>query len=309
MDEINKTILNHFQQVRKHHPSSCKEIDILQQNYEVEYVALARKMSAAKYSSQKKREEILQLIGESKILEGINEYLPLKLPVEVQKLPDVSCSECSSPLLLSTHSGMLECYICGEDRMYMSPHVSMSDTNNPSTFSNFKPIRHLKGWLDCILGKENIDNIITPQLIARILDKAKKKSFIIEFLTVDDVRNILKDLNESNLNKYISSILKQITKKPIPEISEDSYQITYSLFMQVMEARETIKDKNKSNRIYYPFYIYKIFDVVLIGDERKILKYIHLHSYDTLCEDDAEWFQICSIVPYLQGKYRPTSIN
>jgi hypothetical protein len=124
---------------------------------------------------------------------------------------------------------------------------------------------------------------------------------------VDDGRRLLKELNKTNLNKNISLIMKLLTGKGPPQISEDLYQLGYSIFLQVMEARENINFKNRNNRIYYPYYLYKIFDIILESpDDRRLLNYIHLHKNPTLANNDLEWYDICNNVPFLNGKYIPT---
>ena len=46
------------------------------------------------------------------------------------------------------------------------------------------------------------------------------------------------------------------------------------------------------NRCYYPFYIYKIFDEILEGEQRRLLSYIHLQSEKTCKRCDIEWKKI-----------------
>ena len=46
------------------------------------------------------------------------------------------------------------------------------------------------------------------------------------------------------------------------------------------------------NRRYYPFYIYKIFDEILDGEQRWVLSHIHLQSEKTRKKYEIEWREI-----------------
>ena len=46
------------------------------------------------------------------------------------------------------------------------------------------------------------------------------------------------------------------------------------------------------NRCYYPFYIYKILDKILEGEQRWVLSYIHLQSEKTRKRCDIDWKKI-----------------
>ena len=84
----------------------------------------------------------------------------------------------------------------------------------------------------------------------------------------------------------------------------------YSLFVRIMEVREGLKTNPKSNRIYYPYYIYKILELVLTDpEEKKLIKYIHLHKQHTLDNNDDEWALICEKMNNEQVRYIPTKFN
>lgn len=307
MDEINKKILNQFAIIKKSigidNISDYREIQKVQRQYEVAYASLIIKLMKKQLPISARREEMIKMLEEERLLDKLNNYpglQKLNIPLEISRIPEATCPDCNSPLTLSLHSNIIECHNCGEDVMFINPHIS-STTNS---FSNFKPARHFNSWMDHILGKEDNNSNINAELLNKIRIIAKKKCLIIEFMVVDDIRDIVKDLGLSSLNKNASSILRAITNESIPTISDESRQTTLSIFIQVMEVRESIK--SRTNRIYYPFYIYKIFEIVLKPEERRILKYIHLHSHGTLGDNDSEWFNICLRVPFLNGKYKPT---
>ena len=51
------------------------------------------------------------------------------------------------------------------------------------------------------------------------------------------------------------------------------------MFCSMLRMREKLE--LCGNRRYYPFYIYKIFDEILDGEQRWVLSHIHLQSEKT----------------------------
>ena len=226
------------------------------------------------------------------------------------------CDTCGNEMDVSRDCTYMVCYTCGDTGIDMKENMPDSMKNVPkSKTGNFKPNRHFKRWIDRILAKEPEEeigdshdpaNYRGEKLIAKIRQVCVNKGLTTEYITVRDIRSILKSLGCSIYNENIPLIMKKLTNRGPPNLSEDSYYKVYSLFIQVMEIRDSIKKDGRSNRIYYPYYIYKIFDIYLEGDERKAMGYIHLHSNHTLTSNDEEWRLICNAVPSLHKKYKPT---
>jgi hypothetical protein len=207
----------------------------------------------------------------------------------------------------------LECYVCNDSNVNTGTIIDSVKNIYKYKYGNFKPNRHSKCWIDRILAKEDeeeigsVTDIRGDKLIHALLDKCKRSGISLEYMTVDDGRRMLKEIKHTHLNKNIAMIMKRITGRGPPHISEDLYQRGYSLFLQVMDVRENIKFSNRNNRRYYPYYIYKIFDLILEDpNDRKLLNYIHLHKHPTLSHNDGEWREICKNIPYLSDKYKPT---
>ena len=126
-------------------------------------------------------------------------------------------------------------------------------------------------------------------------------------LTVVDIRQILKELKRPELNKNTSLILKKLTGIGPPSIPEELEIRIENLFTKVIKASENIKRTGRTNRNYYPYYIYKIIDIVIPEtdvDNRRILYYIYIQGKETVECDDLDWEQICDQIPELT--YIPT---
>jgi len=100
------------------------------------------------------------------------------------------------------------------------------------------------------------------------------------------------------LNKHASAVWSIVTGNPIPKVSADVLVKGEHLFIQVLEARNHIKELHRKNRRYYPYYIFKILDLLIPkGEDRSILRFIHLQGSDTVERNDDEWRLICKKVP------------
>ena len=126
-------------------------------------------------------------------------------------------------------------------------------------------------------------------------------------LTVIDIRNILRELKKTELNKNIPLILKKITGIGPPSIPESIEIQVENIFTKVIEICESIKRYGRTNRNYYPYYIYKIIDNIIPESDfenRRILYYIYIQSKETVELDDLDWEKICEHISELT--YRPT---
>ena len=241
----------------------------------------------------------------------LNDYLSNLIQINLQPIKVKFCHTCQAEMI-STYDGKYfecnDCYILEEKTS------NYTEKSLPrSRIGNFNPERHFKTWIDRILARESEDEIKTPddptseKLIECIKNNLKSKRKSIEHLTVDDIRVVLKETGNTHLNRNTSLIAKKITGRSPPKLDDNKYMKIYTLFLQVMEARDEIPNSSRCNRIYYPYYISKILSLILeTPEERKILNYVHLHKESTLSTNDAEWQKICEILPSLYNKYEPT---
>ena len=108
--------------------------------------------------------------------------------------------------------------------------------------------------------------------------------------SVDDCRRWLKELGRSKLYKNTTRILKWLTNADHPLIDERAIEKTKVRFCCLLRIREKLY--LGGNRRYYPFYIYKIFDEIVEGEQRSVLSYIDLQGEKTRKKCDKEWKKI-----------------
>lgn len=173
----------------------------------------------------------------------------------------------------------------------------------------FSPSQHYEDWIRNILALESDEVLIrkgSDESPADVIDAlraaALRKNKMLSRLTIEDVRGLLKTVGRTDLNPHTSLILKKLTGVGPPDISKERRFEGGAMFARVLDARD---GGGGGNRRYYPYYMVKIFDLILPpGDpDRQIFKFIHLQSPITLRRNDKEWESICAETGW---KYRPT---
>lgn len=241
-------------------------------------------------------------------------------PVGSQSLIEQSnynkCLLCDSGMVVNTIKSELKCDECGAIKELVG--TVFEDYNNDvgqKVKSGHNPNRHFQYWWTHILAhepeerlgdKDDPDNTCGEKLLSDMRNIiARDPTKTLQLLNVNDVRSMLRELKKTDMNKSVALILKKLTGVGPPNIPEAMAIRAENLFSKVIEVRKNIATKNKSNRNYYPYYIYKILDQILEDEEhRRILYYIYIQSKETVLADDAEWEDICAELGEI--KYVPT---
>lgn len=141
--------------------------------------------------------------------------------------------------------------------------------------------------------------VICENTFDTITEEEKEKTDLPEFYIIDADGNKQVILFE-NKNKVIKKPKKKKINLEGASNSEDEDS-------DVEYLPNKSKDK-KPNMRYYPYFIYKILEIVIIDKNKlnSLLECIHIQSDDTLNNHDDVWFKICESAPQLRGKYKPT---
>jgi hypothetical protein len=225
-----------------------------------------------------------------------------------------NCELCDNVMEIDPIKSELICHECsmikpliGVSFEHIQIYTHESQKNKSGTFN---PNRHFYFWWSHILAKEDdteINHEIENGLLIKLNDIIKRDKKVLRMLTIIDIRNMLKEIKKSELNKNIPLILKKLTGISPPNISEEWEIKIGNIFNKVIEICEYIKRDGRINRNYYPYYIYKIVDSIVPEDDfetRRILYYIYIQSKETVESDDLNWELICNHIPELT--YRPT---
>jgi hypothetical protein len=232
-----------------------------------------------------------------KIYQLINQYKKTKLIYSIENIEYDICS-CGQKMIIQANTSELLCTKCG------TIHTLIGSVFEDSQFYNqegnrylhgtYDPNRHCKFWVDRIQAKEN--TIINDSIIEKIKQCIKKdKIENLKNISIDQFRIYLKQIKLSKLNDHIPLIKKIITGYIPPQLTHKELHLLFNYFDKATKIYTTIKPKEKSNSLYYPFLIWKILDLIIEDKQKKkeLLSCIHLQSYETLIDNDKIWYQIC----------------
>jgi hypothetical protein len=230
------------------------------------------------------------------------------------------CKVCCSEMIVDSAKSELKCSdpTCGTIRELVGTVFEDSNYYNQegqkTKLGTFNPNRHFQFWWLRIMAREpeeelgdkdDVDNLYGEKLLAnlrRIIVQDKK---ILRLITVNDVRDMLCECDRTELNKNVPLIMKKLTGIGPPQICDVIAARVENLFTKAIEIGKRIRRDDRTNRNYYPFYIFKILDQILVDEEmRRIFYYIYIQSKETVEADDNNWEQICAELPEIT--YVPT---
>ncbi|HEU0068843.1 MAG TPA: hypothetical protein VFQ26_06215 [Nitrospiraceae bacterium] len=157
-----------------------------------------------------------------------------------------------------------------------------------------------------ILGNEPEAEISTPEdpsgetLIMQVTATLQKKNVLLKLATIKDVRAALSDLGRTALNNNAAQILRRVTGRGPPLISDQIIGRLNFLFPRIIQIKSTTK--MRKNKSYYPFIIARLLNILLDDhdyDNRRVFFYIHHQSAETTETNEAEWYLKCQIFPHL----------
>lgn len=231
-----------------------------------------------------------------------------------------TCFLCSNIMVIDSSKSELQCNKCGaiceligtifDDTQFYNQEGQKTKSGT------FNPNRHFQFWWSHILAKEpeeelgdkkDINNLYGEKVLKKIKSITLRDHKILQLLTVNDIRNILREIDKTHLNKNVPLILKKITGIGPPNIPDHITIKVENLFTKAIEIGERIKNNKRINRNYYPYYIYRIIEAITTEKDneiRRILFYIYIQSKETVESDDIDWENICSELKEIQ--YKPT---
>jgi hypothetical protein len=232
-----------------------------------------------------------------KIFQLINQYKKTQLIYNIEDIEYDLCS-CGNKMIIQSNTSELLCTNCGSIHTLIGSVFENSQfyqqEGNRYMHGTYDPNRHCKFWIDRIQAKEN--TIINDASINKIKQCIKKdKIENLKNISIDQFRIYLKQTKLSKLNDHIPLIKKMITGYIPPQLNHKELHLLFNYFDKATKIYNQIKPKEKSNSLYYPFLIWKIFDLIITDLQKKkeLLNCIHLQSYETLIDNDKIWYQIC----------------
>lgn len=217
------------------------------------------------------------------------------------------CPECGVSLCVDGAQSQARCPECAQ--LFELHGVTFDEAQfkhqegQRSKSGKFNPNHHCQEWMVRIQGLEpetelgdpkDDENTRGEKLIANIRAEARRTGRLLAMLEVEDVRTLLSNIKMSQFNRNASLILKKLTGVAPPILCEEKKVRAEIMFSMANAARAEICS-DSSNRSYYPYYIFKILDLILDFDDpdRLLMCYIHMQGENTIDNNDAEWAEIC----------------
>lgn len=230
------------------------------------------------------------------------------------------CSLCANIMIIDSGKSELRCDNCGMVKELIGTVFDdtqfYSQEGQKAKSGTFNPNRHFQFWWSHILAKEpeeelgdkkDPDNLYGERILKQIKDIIIRDHKVLQLLTVNDIRLILRELEKTDLNKNVPLILKKITGIGPPNVPNHITIKVENLFTKAIEIGERIRHNKRINRNYYPYYIYRIIEAITTEKDtelRRILYYIYIQSKETVESDDIDWEHICMELKEIS--YKPT---
>ena len=221
--------------------------------------------------------------------------------------------ECGGAMRIRSSTSEIICTICNRVKtVYGTAMDDVQSGNGDSRqkHSSYDYLRHFKSWLQRIQAKNKKN--ISDENSTRIKNALAAEGFRHLDLNIEKMRRVLKKCGLTEYNDDCPYLIFHFTSRSPPELGLNEIKQFQSKFARIMELRQLLKEEEgdtDGNRPYYPYYIYKITEIVFEGnnDKLKLLDYIHLQSDETLRKHDNEFKKIVSKAAPEDGlKYIPT---
>jgi hypothetical protein len=220
---------------------------------------------------------------------------------------DTKKCPCGAKLYLSAELGEGHCKACGEVSKLVG-EIFKQESGDKSKNSGYDTSRHCKNWLNQILCRNPKE--IPPAVVESIRAVMIRDKIIPRTLNCEKMRRILRDpaVKQTSYNNSTTYLIKIFGGPTPPEITFEEERENSVRFNKLMKLYTAVAGAS-GNRPYYPYFIYKNFELMFEGNREKlrVLDFIHLQSNDTVIKNDLIYKKMCEQADPADGfKYIPT---
>lgn len=244
-------------------------------------------------------------------------YQNTPVDTDIRKLDYKICPNCRGRMNLDGPRSELRCTKCDfiltlKGMMYDESHMYSND-GSLAKRGAYETSRHCRYHVERILAIKNpniSESVIGP---GGKIDKWLERNFKYPKLaTCPDYRRCLKEIDETKYNEHVPYI-RQVKSGVSPErLFHHEMRLLYIYFEKAVMAFNDIKSDERANLKYYPYFIFKIIEIILHKNEDKkrlqsIVNCIHFQRDNTIVANDRLWEQICERVT--EFPFRKTDRN
>jgi hypothetical protein len=254
----------------------------------------------------------------TKIQIALKKYTNTPIDIDVELDDYNACILCKTgKMILFPNDSEMRCDNCAHIQTLKG--MTFDDnlhTNSEGTITKrgaYETSRRFRFHLDRILAKKSPQ--ISDEIWTKINAWIKVNNFQhIKTLSCKDLRRCFKDIKETHLNEHAPFIRQKLTGIGPERLYHYELDQLIILFDKADMAFKRINGDSRANLKYYPYFIYKILEIILNKPEDQtrlwsIIECIHFQQTKTLISNDKLWQQICDIVPEFKGKFKKTDKN
>lgn len=198
------------------------------------------------------------------------------------------CKYCKAELHVSNEK-FLTCRECGfvENTKVVDGTSYQEEIDNKVFVYDYKRINYFTEWLNQIQAKETAT--IPTEIIKRLQLEIKKKRITKEKMTMQKMKKILKESNNSKYYEHIPLIISNIYNCSFLSIPEEICKKLKEMFLTIQQPFELLKG-TRINFFSYPYIIYKFCEI--LGLKEYLQHFSLLKSREKLMKQDELWKKI-----------------
>lgn len=198
------------------------------------------------------------------------------------------CKYCKTEMFVTSEK-FLTCRECGftEREMIVDGTSYQDEIDNKVFVYDYKRINYFTEWLNQIQAKETAT--IPTDVIEKLQLEIKKKRITKEKMTMQKMKKILKESNNSKYYEHIPLIISNIYNCSFLSIPEEICEKLKAMFLTIQQPFELLKGA-RINFFSYPYIIYKFCEI--LGLREYLQHFSLLKSREKLMKQDELWKKI-----------------
>lgn len=237
--------------------------------------------------------------------------IPIDVPIEKKQW---EMCKCGARMQIVPEVSELHCTneSCGRQKTIIGA-VFRDDQYYPqdgqkTKHGGYDTSRHYRFWMERLQASEA--KAFTDLELAKIEKYIVVTGICRRDLTCERMRDILKDpsVASTHLNDHAPLLVKMFGGPAPPQLSFAEYRTCSIRFNRAMKLYDLVNPTG-GNKPYYPYFIYKILEVMFKDDHEKLrlIDYIHLQSRETVIKNDNHFKKMCELASPDDGLvYSPT---
>ena len=227
------------------------------------------------------------------------------IDTDVRRTDYKECGNCKNRMVLDPQHSELRCQKCDytlvlKGTVFDESHMYTAD-GVLAKRGAYETSRHCRDHLDRILAIKNPN--MPDEVWEKIQMWIQRNNF--EYpkkISYADYRRCLKEIKETRWNEHVPFIRQSISGISPKRLYHNEVQLLLIYFDKAVTAFNKIKEGERANLKYYPYFIFKIIEMILCKPEdsgrlKSIIDCIHFQRDNTIVANDRLWASICNEVP------------